>query len=471
MLKLLRSTCADATVAAAPREGRLPRLRVVVDGEDYATIHAASLAPRLRRDGVAEFEIPLPRGRATPIRSVAVSDADTGEVAAGSGLRPVPAARKKRGLVIYPAGEIHEHDRVRWYRAPFERVLGDYFNTGDMVVFDSTLKLLDYADVEPMKIMNPTEADIERYASEFDFIFIRGSNFIHEKMQWFRACEVLERVPLPVYAIGVGAQASEKRDIQLTGDGERLWRIVGERCAAIGVRGAFTAETLARNGIDNVEIVGCPSMFRTRNRDLKMRVPDPQDIRRVGFSLRREADRSYTADPARYLALQRQALLAVAAQSDVTVTCHGEIEEKAFALHDPAGIAAATEALSASGWWAGEGGDDLARIYRDRLFFFLDVARYDVMASTFDLAVGYRVHGILPAIAQGVPAVMVAYDTRSQELAETLGVPLVGETTLAEGGWRAAYDPKRQAKFAAGYAALYDRMRAFLDRNGVPHRM
>ena len=49
-----------------------------------------------------------------------------------------------------------------------EKLLSDYFNIGDMIVYDSTLKLLRYAHLEPMKIMNPTEADIERYASEFD---------------------------------------------------------------------------------------------------------------------------------------------------------------------------------------------------------------------------------------------------------------------------------------------------------------
>ncbi|MNL76504.1 hypothetical protein D3C87_2024800 [compost metagenome] len=66
---------------------------------------------------------------------------------------------------------------------------------------------------------------------------------------------------------------------------------------------------------------------------------------------------------------------------------------------------------------------------------------------------------------------LVAYDTRSQELAETLKIPVVPEAALAEGGWRAVYKEAALNGLAKSYAASYDRMSGFLDRNGVPHRM
>jgi polysaccharide pyruvyl transferase WcaK-like protein len=105
------------------------------------------------------------------------------------------------------------------------------------------------------------------------------------------------------------------------------------------------------------------------------------------------------------------------------------------------------------------------------MFTFFDVEDYDRFAQGVDLAVGYRVHGVLPAVAHGVPGVLVADDTRSQELAETLKIPVVPEQALAEGGWRAVYREAALNGLAKSYAASYDRMRAFLDRNGVPHRM
>lgn len=469
-MKILRATTNEIVVSVARRpEGGWPDLRLLLDGQDYATIHPGSLVPGDAT--VAELTIPLPRLPDGRPHSVAVMDAATGALAPGSYLRPVATTKALRALVIYPAGEVYDHDKVRWYRAPMEKLLSDYFNIGDMIVYDSTLKLLRYAHLEPMKIMSPTEADIERYASEFDYVFVRGSNFIHEKMEWFRAVEVLERVKLPVYAIGVGAQASLNRAIELSEGSKRFWSIVGDRCAAIGVRGAFSAETLRHNGVRNVEVVGCPSIFRTRNRDLAIKIPDQREIRKVAFSLRREFDSSYTANPETYIRNQRQALLKVDSQSDMVMSSHGEQEEKAFFLRDDAAKAKAVAEFVHSGWWDGPDDARMREIYEKKLFSFFDVERYDEFAAGLDLAVGYRVHGVLPAVAHGVPGVLVAYDTRSQELAETLKIPVVPEAALAEGGWRAVYQEAALNALSKSYAQSYDRMRNFLATNGVPHRM
>lgn len=469
-LKIMRATTSEVVVSVARRaDGGWPGLRLLLDGQDYATINPGALLPGEAQ--VADLTIPLPRLPEGRLRSVAVADAATGALAPGSFLRPVATTRPLRALVIYPAGEVYDQDKVRWYRAPMEKLLADYFNIGDMIVYDSTLKLLRYAHLEPMKIMNPTDADIERYASEFDFVFVRGSNFIHEKMEWFRAVEVLEKVKLPVYAIGVGAQASQNRAIDLPDSSRRFWQLVADRCAAIGVRGAFSAETLRRNGVGNVEVVGCPSIFRTRNRDLAIKVPDQREIRKVAFSLRREFDSSYTADPEAYLRNQRQALLKVDSQCDMVMSSHGEQEEKAFFLRDAAAKEKAVAEFVQSGWWTGPDDAPMREIYERKLFSFFDVERYDDFAKSIDLAVGYRVHGVLPAVAHGVPGVLVAYDTRSQELAETLKIPVVPEAALADGGWRAVYQEAALGNLAKSYAHSYDRMRGFLDRNGIPHRM
>lgn len=469
-IKILRATTGEVVVAIGRRPDRSwPVLKLMLDGQEYATIQPGAIVTAAA--DVAELTIPLPSLPNGRPHSVAIADAATGTLAPGSNLRPIATETKLRALVIYPAGEVYEHDKVRWYRAPMEKLLSDYFNIGDMIVYDSTLKLLRYAHLEPMKIMSPTEADIARYASEFDFVFVRGSNFIHENMEWFRAVEVLEKVKLPVYAIGVGAQASQNRKIELPEASKRFWSIVAERSAAIGVRGAFSAETLRQNGIRNVEVVGCPSIFRTRNRDLKIRIPDQREIRKVAFSLRREADKSYTADPEAYLRNQKAALLKVDGQSEMVMSSHGEQEEKAFFLRDGAAKEKAVAEFIKTKWWDGPDDAPMRRIYEKQLFSFFDVERYDEFARSIDLAVGYRVHGVLPAVAQGVPGVLVAYDTRSQELAETLKIPVVPEAALAEGGWRAVYQEAALNNLAKSYAASYDRMRGFLDYNGIPHRM
>ncbi|KAK0348355.1 hypothetical protein LTR94_037607, partial [Friedmanniomyces endolithicus] len=70
-----------------------------------------------------------------------------------------------------------------------------------MVVYDSTLKMLDYSEVRPLKILAPTEADLELYRS-YDFAILRASNFVSNQVNLAAALAVLERLPIPVYAVG-----------------------------------------------------------------------------------------------------------------------------------------------------------------------------------------------------------------------------------------------------------------------------
>lgn len=375
-------------------------------------------------------------------------------------------------LVMIPAGRRYGHDNVRIYDQPRSDYVRRYFNTGDMVVYDSTLKLLDFSDLDVLKISDPAMADIGRYNAQFSFAFLRGSNFIHEHMNWEHAPEVLARLRIPIHAIGVGAQAECQRRIALSEQSVQVWRAIGQRCDTIGVRGAFTARTLRDIGVTNAEIVGCPSLFRRRDRSLRLRLKPPQDISRVAFSLRRETSQVYAVDQGAFVRRQRDLLLRLADAYDLTVTIHGEPEEKAFFDRDERQIGQAAERLRKLAWFTPETEPLLVAIYRERLFLADAVEQYDAMIGGLDLAIGYRVHGILPALANGIPGILVTYDTRSEELAETLSIPTIRDSDLDSiTDVRAIYSPERFERFEKNFAANYDRMRDYMDRNAIPHRM
>lgn len=374
---------------------------------------------------------------------------------------------KKKVLVLSPAGRIYEHDRVEWYPEPFSRIKGQYFNIGDMVVHDSTLKLLDFQCVVGMVTERLHEGLLNWYKT-FDLIVVRASNFIHNQMDWLYAQTILDQLQLPVYAIGVGAQSSGGGTYQLNDHNLRFWKTVAERSQIIGVRGEFTAELLAANGIKNTEVVGCPTIFRTRNRNLKLSVP--KDIRKVAFSVRREADATYTRDIRKYLQVQRDLLLNTASTFDTQVTIHGETEEKAYYYHDLEAMARAESTFMHEGWWTPETRARMDDLYRNRLFFFLKVEDYDEFITTQDFALGYRVHGVLPAMANGVPGFLIKYDSRSGELAKTHCIPSV---SLEDGqvDVRRLLESVDFSEFNAAYPLRYDKMRWVLDKNGLPNRM
>ncbi len=122
-----------------------------------------------------------------------------------------------RVLVMIPSGEVYDHDSVRWYNyQQIQRYIDHYHNIGDAFVYDSSLKLMNFEKLGVVEIANPDMAQIDKLREEYDYVFLRGSNYIHSQMDWRNTIEVLERLRLPVLGFGLGAQAPVKGKINLS---------------------------------------------------------------------------------------------------------------------------------------------------------------------------------------------------------------------------------------------------------------
>lgn len=376
----------------------------------------------------------------------------------------------RAALVKYSGRRLGNHEAV-WFDMPFRSTLETYYNTGDICVYDSTLRLVNYSEGTALNIDEPvTDAAAGRIRASCDFILLRGSNYIHEQMDWGHFLEWIEALDMPVLCIGVGAQAETERPIVLPPEGRRLWQAIADRTPSIGVRGAFTAETMHRNGIHNVEIVGCPSMFRGLDREMKLSHA-PGGPKRLTFSLRREVSSTYAVDPAAFAATQKRIIAKLALVSDLYLSCHGEPEEKAFFFKAPRHMEAAAAKLVAEGWFDEATGRTMRDLYESRLYYVGAPGDYDTYAPQFDAALGYRVHAVLPAVAVGVPGVLFAYDSRSRELAESFDLPIYSPEAFERQTLAEAFAPSRFDRFQTLFPERYDRMKAFIEKNGVPTRM
>jgi len=379
-------------------------------------------------------------------------------------------ASLRPALVKYSGRRVNKHT-VAWFDDPLSSIIETYFNTGDICVYDSTLRLIDYQDGDILNIDSPvTDEDVARFKSRCDFVLLRGSNYIHEHMDWGHFGDWIEALDLPVLCIGVGAQAESDRKIQLSVAGRRVWKAIAARTAEIGVRGAFSAETLHYNGIHNVKIVGCPSVFRGLNREMKL-VHPIEGPKRITFSVRREVDSSYSADPAEFVATQKRLIAKLSLVSNIYLSCHGEPEEKAFFYRAPKHLDAAAAKLTASGWFDETTGPLLRRLYESRLYYVASPGDYDFYIKQFDAAIGYRVHAVLPAVAQGVPGALFSYDSRSRELAEAFDLPIFSPVEFERLTLADALAPSRFERFQNMFPERYDRMKAFIEGNGVSTRM
>jgi hypothetical protein len=379
---------------------------------------------------------------------------------------------KTKCVIVKAAGRRIDPWNAAWYDLPHQKIVRDYFNTGDITVYDGTLKLLRFSDSIKINIDEPVDQDLASYIRQnFDYIALRPSNYLHEEMQWGQFPAWLEALELPVICLGIGAQATRRHAIKLTGDNQRVWQMISERAASIGVRGPYSASLLNDNGIANAEIVGCPTMFRHRRPDIELRHKQVDGSSRLAFSLRRETGDNYTDDADAFLTTQKRIIAQIDRRFDLTITLHGETEEKAYYYQDRTEIPVARQRLIDSGWLDPVYGPILEKLYTSNLFFTLSPSHYDEFIATMDFAVGYRVHGVLPALAAGVPSVLLRYDARSEELAETLHVPIMDPLDFIKTAPEDVFAAERFAEFERQFPSGYQAMKTFLERNDVAHRM
>lgn len=379
----------------------------------------------------------------------------------------------KRILVISPSGEVYNHDNVRWYNyKDIQRSINHYHNIGDAFVFDSSLKLLNYDKLNALEIVNPKFEDMDRINAEYDYVFLRGSNYVHNSMRWNQTAEVLKRLKIPVIAWGIGAQAPVKGKIELSDETKTVLRLMADSTTSIGVRGAYSAQVLWDIGIKNVRIVGCPTAFRRNNPDLEIKLPPLESIRTAGITLRREVSATYAQDIKQYLTFHRDLVKSLAARFDVVLMAQGEVEEKKMVFGTPEQKEEAFAALRANktvnDWYMDE---MMEKLHRERLFYSDVVADYEDLVQQKDMVLGYRLHGNLMALANGVPSIYFTYDSRTVEFAETYQIPSFDVFSGKEFKLEDYWDQSLFDKFNRAYHHTYREMRQFLVENGAETKM
>ena len=378
-----------------------------------------------------------------------------------------------RALVMIPAGEVYDHDNVRWYRhMDVQGSINHYHNIGDAFVFESSLKLMNFEKVAELPIINPSPERIDRLREEYDYVILRGSNYVNKDMNWRDAIPVLQRLKLPVIAFGIGAQAPVKGELELSEETKAVLRMIAASTTSIGVRGAYTAQVLNDIGIRNVRIVGCPTAFRRNNQHLRIKLPPLDTVRKVSVTVRREVSPAYAQDIERYLTRHRDLLKDMARRFDVTLMAQGEIEEKKLVFGTPDQKEEAVAALKSHKWTADWYFDDeIENLYRHRMFYSDVVADYENLVRQQQLVLGYRLHGNLMALANGIPSIYFTYDSRTAEFAETYKIPsydvFSDKPFRLEDYWdQSLFDTYNRAWFET-----YGEMKQFLSENGVDNKM
>lgn len=117
---------------------------------------------------------------------------------------------------------------------------------------------------------------------------------------------------------------------------------------------------------------------------------------------------------------------------------------------------------------------DVESYIDNRVHAFTNIPDWLVYMANKDFVLGTRLHGVIAALLAGTPAMLITHDSRTVEMAQFAGIPHVSGQSLIEEGRIDLKALIEQADFAAfnrRQESSFRSFRAFLDANGVPHRL
>ena len=312
-----------------------------------------------------------------------------------------------------------------------------------------------WRQLQPDVVLLPWHVSPQEARSRCDLLVFAAANQLGSHTDLGDLAQNLETIGLPVVAVGLGAQSPDLSQPPRLSAGTQRWvrtlaALAPTARPNIAVRGEFTRRTLEKLGLGERAItLGCPSNFLNSQPDFYARLG-----RRRG-----RVERLCVAAGSRHFAgvrdVERQFVRLVSATGGAYVV-QDNSAFLAFARGEPL---APTEAEAIRAYLAPDSTPEALDLWRRRhAVAFADATSWLDAMHGFDFAVGARIHGVLLPIQAGVPGGVVAHDSRTLELCQTMGVPVLLPQEIPA-GLTATDLPKLFEFDVAAYAATRERLR------------
>jgi hypothetical protein len=361
---------------------------------------------------------------------------------------------------------------VRAHKSPFKvasaettlerNLIGS--NTGNLVFSQATYRLLSTREAK-LKTSGLARSRASEINERFDHVVIPLANaFRTGYLETLNTLsDLIEKLTIPVTVLGVGAQASVegayRRSDEVAGPAARFVRAVLQRSPSIGVRGEFTGEYVRALGFggDEVDVIGCPSMFMYGpHLDVRKRVERLDRDSAIALNVS-----PYVPEmgPISLWHAERYPNLVYMAQNHRTLELMlwgnypypEQKYERLVKLGAPVSL-------------------EHPLIAQDRVRFFVDPQTWFEHLKGYDFSFGTRIHGNIASLLAGTPALVLAHDSRTQELANYHQIPhrVIGElprnVDAADLYAAADWEP-----MVSAHPARWETFAAFLGRHGLNH--
>jgi Polysaccharide pyruvyl transferase len=292
----------------------------------------------------------------------------------------------------------------------------------------------------------------------YDLIVFACANQLgpHTDLSWLAGR--LEAMDRPILAIGLGAQALDtSRPVELKPGTRRWLDVIADHAPSaapnIGVRGRYTLSQLEHLGHgDRGSVTGCPSNYIN---------PDPTLGKTIAERLAGQPIERIAVPAGLPMWPQLQTIESCLA--DLVEACSGvyvaQSELDMIRLARDEADAIAPDVLEKMRAYIRPQlkMPDFVRWIRRYAVTFIDAASWIDAMRKFDFVVGPRFHGVMLAIQAGIPGGVIAHDSRTFELCQTMNIPVLSHKDIAK--TFAISDLKAMFPFDGG---AYDRQRVKL---------
>lgn len=268
-----------------------------------------------------------------------------------------------------------------------------------------------------------------------DVLVIPAANQINPHFKMEAWADYIDATNLPCVVVGLGAQADDPtvlpEDLALPDAVKRFARSLSDRSKTIGVRGDFTKRVLASIGVHNTVVTGCPSQTinpRVTGDQIAQNLDRARSNENLAVAILGGTLQDYTRSVER--------ALYSAARRHRNHICVYQTESRVLRfLHERFVDDDSRQFIT---WMNGVVRPDLQI---EQFFHFLavqgrvysDARSWIDSMRRVDLAIGMRIHGAVAAIQAGKLGVCIAFDSRTLELAQTMGVPYILAKDIKEG--------------------------------------
>ena len=256
--------------------------------------------------------------------------------------------------------------------------------------------------------------------NNFDVIVFPAANQLNPDWDMGILADLFEKAELPLIICGLGVQAKDmSQRISFKPGSKRFMSVVSERAAKVGVRGDFTADVMKANGVNNVEVIGCPSNFISSAPNLgkiqEKKFEELDDVQNLILNLDITPSHQTLIRNAFKWGQGRNAVYVNQAPEALVRLGNGELID----------IAQGTLRYINNIVCPHLPETEFKQFVKQNFTVFFSATEWMNQLRRSDLAIGTRMHGNMLAWQAKTPCVLFPHDSRTSELAMLMKLPYV----------------------------------------------